>query len=634
MVAVPLFAATLAILLASIPAPSQTIRSLRIETDPKEARVRPLESIVLQVKVYGDVVEGGTRRSGRLRVAGALVEVVEPGGGWISKPFKYQGTDTEPFVEESDSAVGRIFKAVVGDFVLQDAVLYTAPEKPGKYTVRALLEGVNAEATITVDPTAPPRRKPEAYAFPTEGSSRHPYRPLAEHYAPFIAQETWFEPKADYLARFDYDGDWQGDNNWDNLESGSSQAYVYFAVMETKSHWFIIYNLFHPRDYSDKCVAGSCHENDNEGLILTVAKDGTEFGRLQVMETLAHNNVYTYVADDRIAGGIHDIDGVVELHEGRPVVFVESGGHGIYGSASKPDRFQLGQMAFPGGTGVTYTYKGRAERPRHPNDRNVGYELLSIYDHWWTKANRNAGWKERTFDQFFVYRPFGGRPGVPFDAIGRSFLGRKHASNSAKPFWGWHDTLTLRRKVLNVGQWGLDPAYAISVGLRMPNPNLFSTDYVFNPYLGIGEMPSSPITTATPVQTADQAAPALTQRSVSESAASPAADQLLTPEPDAAEGEGVLTLLVDERLDIVLSGQEARFDVLAGAPVQDASLVLSHPLPEFGPLEVKIEKLGGPGSVSIVEQPSDANHNSVRIRVEDPAPGVNRYTIRIEWKRR
>ncbi|MBX5495402.1 MAG: hypothetical protein IRZ15_08700 [Bryobacteraceae bacterium] len=404
--------------------------------------------------------------------------------------------------------------------------------------------------------------------------------------------------------------------------------------METKSHWFLIYNLFHPRDYSDKCVAGSCHENDNEGLILTVAKDGTEFGRLQVMETLAHNNVYTYVADDRISSGIHDIDGMVELHEGRPVVFVESGGHGIYGSASKTDRFQLGAMTFPGGTGVTYIYKGVAEHPRHPDARNVGYELLSIYDHWWTRANRGAGWKERTFDQFFVYRPFGGRPGVPFDAIAGSFLGRKHASNSAKPFWGWHDTLTLRRKVLNVGQWALDPAYAISVGLRMPNPALFSTDYVCNPYLGIGEMPASPVTAAAPVQTTAQTAPAATPQPVSETAASPAAGHVLTPQPDAPEGEGILTLLADERLDIVLAGQEARFDVRAGGPVQDASLVLSHPLPEFGPLEVKVEKLSGPGSVSIVEQPSDANHNSVRIRVEDPAPGVNRYTIRIEWKTR
>ena len=108
------------------------------------------------------------------------------------------------------------------------------------------------------------------------------FQRLVEHYAPFVAQETWFQPKSDYLARFDLDGDWKGDNNWANAERGSSQAYVHYAVMETDTHWFLVYNFFHPRDYSDKCVAGTCHENDNEGLILTVAKDGSPFGRLQV----------------------------------------------------------------------------------------------------------------------------------------------------------------------------------------------------------------------------------------------------------------------------------------------------------------------------------------------------------------
>ena len=61
-----------------------------------------------------------------------------------------------------------------------------------------------------------------------------------------------------------FDGDWRGDNNWDSADSGTSQAYVYYAAVETQTHWFLIYNLFHPRDYSDKCVAGTCHENGSD----------------------------------------------------------------------------------------------------------------------------------------------------------------------------------------------------------------------------------------------------------------------------------------------------------------------------------------------------------------------------------
>ena len=85
---------------------------------------------------------------------------------------------------------------------------------------------------------------------------------------------------------FDFDGDWRGDNNWDALNEGASQAYVYYTVMETQTHWFLIYNLFHPRDYSDKCVAGSCHEDDNEGLILTVRQDGSAEVRVAVRQAL------------------------------------------------------------------------------------------------------------------------------------------------------------------------------------------------------------------------------------------------------------------------------------------------------------------------------------------------------------
>ena len=69
-----------------------------------------------------------------------------------------------------------------------------------------------------------------------------------------------------------------------------------------------------------------------------------------------------------------------------------------------------------------------------------------------------------------------------------SFLGRKFGSNKAKPFWGWHDRRTRKKKVLATGQWALDPAYAVSQNLKIPGR--FSLDYVFNPYLDIGKPPA------------------------------------------------------------------------------------------------------------------------------------------------
>ncbi|MDA0205524.1 MAG: hypothetical protein O2795_09280 [Acidobacteria bacterium] len=277
--------------------------------------------------------------------------------------------------------------------------------------------------------------------------------------------------------------------------------------METQTHWFLIYNMFHPRDYSDKCVVGSCHENDNEGLILTIRKDRTPFGTLQVMETLAHNNVYSHVADSSIRSGIHNIDGGIELwQDSHPVAFIESGGHGVYGSTSSHSRFTLESGKFTGGTGVTYVYKGRAERPTGPDDREVGYELLSIYDHWWLRSQLSTARADGTFDAYYVYLPARNRPRTPYREIAGSFLGRTESENKAKPFWGWHDNRSRKRNMIATGQWGLDPAYSVAQNLRIPRP--VSLDYIYNPYLGFGT-PDRTITAtpAVPVATASAQAP-------------------------------------------------------------------------------------------------------------------------------
>ena len=258
--------------------------------------------------------------------------------------------------------------------------------------------------------------------------------------------------------------------------------------METETHWFLIYNFFHPRDYSDKCLPEMCHENDNEGLILTVRKNGDRFGRLETMETLAHNNIYSYRASRDIGSGIHRIDGDIELvDESHPAVFIESGGHGVYGSEDSHSRYDPGSDRLAFGTGVTYVFTGTAERPARPDSRRVGYELLPIRQHWWDRAH-DADGGGRAFDSYYRYEPFGDRPRAPYEQIAGSFLGRTHGRNKAKPFWGWHDKRTRDRRALATGQWALDPAYAVSINLRLPAP--VSTDYVYNPFLGIGSPPA------------------------------------------------------------------------------------------------------------------------------------------------
>ncbi|HWR53142.1 MAG TPA: hypothetical protein VN428_18670 [Bryobacteraceae bacterium] len=577
---------------------------ISLVADPADARVRPLETLIVRVHAWA------TKDSDKLRLrrTGTKFRVVEPGGGWVSKPFAWQGADDAKYFEESSNSAWNVFNEATGRFVVKDSVLYTAPAAPGKYTIEAELETKRATIEIQVAADAASRVKAETVSFPPLQASSDPYRRLAEHWAPFLAQETWFQPKSDYPARFDYDGDWQGDNNWDSLETGSSQAYVHYAVMGTGTHFFVIYNVFHPRDYSDRCVVGTCHENDNEGLILTVHKDGSEFGRLQVMQTLAHNNVYTFTADSSVRGGAHSISGAIELQEGsHPAVFIESGGHGIYGSTSEHSRFTLASGEFQGGTGVTMVYKGVAEKPKHANDRLVGYDLLPIYDEWWSKAV-DANWGQRTFDSSFDYQPFGGRPALAA-AIGSCFMGRKEAANKAKPFWGWHDTGTLKKRILNVGQWALDPAYAVSKTLKFPPGQAFSLDYVYNPFLGVG--------TPQAVQPA-RATQAL------ESAAGPG---LSAP----VSGEAEISVRVDGSVELFINAAEVRAEVTAGAPPVLERADFKVPIPAAPLTSFKLTKTAGRGSVILVEQPTAQNSFAAHVRVEDPKGGADSYRFRLSW---
>ena len=116
---------------------------------------------------------------------------------------------------------------------------------------------------------------------------------LAYRWAPIYYQDTARKGLADYLAAFNYDGDWRGTNNWDNIGKFRLKAYVYYSVSETDSHWYVIYSYYHPRDWATDLPTGRDnalgeHENDTEGVLTIIRKDGSKFGKLEGMVTYAH----------------------------------------------------------------------------------------------------------------------------------------------------------------------------------------------------------------------------------------------------------------------------------------------------------------------------------------------------------
>lgn len=461
----------------------QQITAVKINVLPATAKIRPLETAVIQVQFSGKkkkgVLDGIFADSDKNGQIESDDWTANASGGWISKPFLFQDAS-----KKTGTGLDNFLRQGLNSIAPKDSILYTAPEKTGKYSITIKQENLTKTVTIEVINSAATQKSAETTNFSSAINYSDKYLPLVENYAPFIAQETWFEPKADYLARFDYDGNWRGADNWENLAKGSSKAFVYYAVMETETHWFVIYNFFHPRDYSDFCVVGTCHENDNEGIILTIRKDASKFGKLEVMETLAHNNVYSFTNNPAIKKGVHDIDGQIEFHEKtHPIIFIEAGGHGVFGSNSDSSLFDTAKMNFKQNTGITYVYNKKPESPRFTNDRNVSYALLSIADEWWEKGSQEIVKMNETFDNFYVYEPFGNRPRTSAKYISGAFNGQMASKNMAKPFWAWHDKRTRDKKILNTGQWALDPAYAVSMSLNFPDNLPVSRRYIFNPYL-------------------------------------------------------------------------------------------------------------------------------------------------------
>jgi hypothetical protein len=306
------------------------------------------------------------------------------------------------------------------------------------------------------------------------------YEELARHYAPVIRQGAITDQ--DYITAVDFDGDWIGNNNWENQPTGDLLACVYYSVAESETHWFLFYSLFHPRDttYEDCRTSEGCHENDLESIQLVVEKDGTPpstlrpgsghaslragFGRPKALETLAHNAIYLYTFDDTVEGSFLAVTGMVVLEGDHPVVYVEALGHGIYGHEGTGSL--INPYLFRGGV-VIYRVGEKAEAPQSVDDEQISYNLLPIYTTLWPR--RDDIGDGRTFDGPFTYR----RQVLP-----KSIDGDDFGTDKANAPWGYHQATG---STLSRGDWFLDPAIALAFHAHFDGD--FSLEYVYNPYL-------------------------------------------------------------------------------------------------------------------------------------------------------
>lgn len=291
---------------------------------------------------------------------------------------------------------------------------------------------------------------------------------LALRYAPIHEQEVHSHGRhalggaADYITSVDFDGDDDARNNWDHAGDPRYPlaAHAYYSVVETASHWFITYQFFHPRDWSSTFFETE-HENDAEGVMLTVARDGSRLGALRAAVTVVHSDFYSFVpARSRWTSGREDVDGTLserefagELH---PVTASQAETHAIKAWPYYAIRTE-GVVYYPSLT--------EAEVPAGPNDRSVRYRLHDMLE---------AGglWAKRNDPRLFAH--YGAFAGDASGGCGRgAFWCRRDAAHAA---WAWND----HDDNSPTGAIATDPAGLVRA--YFDTHEHVATSYRFNPF--------------------------------------------------------------------------------------------------------------------------------------------------------
>jgi len=200
---------------------------------------------------------------------------------------------------------------------------------------------------------------------------------LARTFAPWLYHEVHARGgRQDVPAPIDFDGNLDGDDNWETFPRCELVPTVYYAHLETATHHFLCYHVFHPRDWEPFDLGlNLTHEGDGENLAVVVDKASL---RPVLLFTQAHYRGGAYGGAD-FAGGDRALRGpfVCIDDAGRPsaeathaAVFVESKGHGLYGALGRGSRVSIE----PDGR-ARFERQGLVFRPALP-DEPVGEPAL------------------------------------------------------------------------------------------------------------------------------------------------------------------------------------------------------------------------------------------------------------------
>ncbi len=313
---------------------------------------------------------------------------------------------------------------------------------------------------------------------------------LARRWAPFVYHE--FDPergRQDIPTAVDFDGDLDGENDWENCARFELVPTVHYAVVQTETHVFLAYHLHHPRDWAPFDLGlHMTHEGDGENLQVVVSK---ESGEPVLLFTQAHFSGGAYAnpgagfghGEEELRGPFLRVD-----EEGRPAerglhaaVFVDSGGHGIWGVLDRHARVEVdgdGRARFSRAGWILRAARAEesVSEPPLEDGRVVPYRLESLTAELWPLlASGELVGEGRLLDGAVPYADERVSLDVPRYYEADRFSGPFGPDRGISPF-----ALDFGFDAPELGALFFDPARRYAEVLAVPQP--WSREYSYYPY--------------------------------------------------------------------------------------------------------------------------------------------------------
>lgn len=88
---------------------------------------------------------------------------------------------------------------------------------------------------------------------------------------------------------------------------------------------------------------------------------------------------------------------------------------------------------------------------------------------------------------------------------------------------------------------------------------------------------------------------------------------------------------VDDRVNIIIKGNEVRTEIIAGTSGQPTQQTINGVLPRRS-ATVSVNKIEGRGTVSVIQQPSRENRFTAIVQIVDSKRGDENYRVQISWQ--